>query len=174
MPTKAEKIKELYELIDDMEIAMMTTRSPDGLLVIRPMATQSKTDDVDLWFVTNIEAPKVVDIQADPNVGLAYYNANTREWVSVSGVATVSQDRKKIRELYQPDWKIWFEDEGGARSGGPEDPRLALILIEAQSAHYFKSDVSRPRALFEYAKAFVTGAAPEVGREERLAQQDLN
>ena len=34
------------------------------------------------------------------------------EWISVSGLATVSRDRQKIRELYAPDWKAWFPEEG--------------------------------------------------------------
>lgn len=37
-----KKLDELYELIDEMEIAMMTTRRPDGMLVTRPMATQDR------------------------------------------------------------------------------------------------------------------------------------
>lgn len=174
MATKTEKIKELYALIDDIEIAMMTTRNHDGSLVTRPMATQAKTDGVDLWFVTNINAPKVAEIKADPNISLAYYSAQTKEWVSISATATITQDRQRIHELYSPDWKVWFKDEGGERDGGPDDPRLCLILVDVQSAHYFKSDISRPRALFEVAKAFITNERPDVGRQERLSARELN
>lgn len=174
MATKTEKIKELYDLIDDIEIAMMTTRNLDGALVTRPMATQAKTDGVDLWFVTHIDAPKVAELKADPRMSLAYYSPQTKEWVSISGMATVSQDRQRIHELYSPDWKVWFKDEGGQRAGGPDDPRLCLILVDVQSAHYFKSDISRPRALFEVAKAFVTNEVPDIGRQERLSARELN
>jgi general stress protein 26 len=84
-----KKLQELYELIEDMEIAMMTTRRPDGMLVTRPMATQQQGPHADLWFVTNIETFKVDELQSDPNINLAYYNPKTREWVSVSGVASI-------------------------------------------------------------------------------------
>jgi hypothetical protein len=33
----------------------------------------------------------------------AYYKDRTREWVSVSGLATISRDRERIRELYATD-----------------------------------------------------------------------
>jgi general stress protein 26 len=169
----AKKIDELYELIRDIEIAMMTTRRPDGRLVARPMATQKRDPIADLWFVTSVETHKVDELEADPNVALGYYNMKTYEWVSVSGTATVSQDRALIRRLHQPDWNAWFDDEGGARNGGPDDPRLALILVDVQSAAYMKAKHSRPRTMFEVAKGILTGTKPDTGREERLSKGEL-
>jgi general stress protein 26 len=168
-----KKLNELYELIDDMEIALMTTRRPDGRLVTRPMATQEQDPLGDLWFVTNIETHKVDELEADPNVCLGYYDDGSKEWVSVSGTARVSQDRTRIRELYAPDWKAWFGDEGGARDGGPDDPRLALIVVDAHTVTYMKSKHSKPRVLFELAKGMVTGETAELGREERLSPAEL-
>ena len=167
-----KKLDELYDLIDGMEIAMMTTRRPDGMLVTRPMATQDRGPLADVWFVTDVEAHKVDELEADPHVCLGYYDSKSREWVSVSGTATITQDRQRIRELYAPDWKIWFADEGGERDGGPDDPRLALILVDAHSVHYMKSN-SKVRVLFEIARSFATGDAPELGREERLHPREL-
>jgi general stress protein 26 len=170
----AKKLDELYELIDDMEIALMTTRRPDGSLVTRPMATQEQESDADLWFVTNIDTYKVDEIRQDPNVNLGYYNDDTKEWVSVSGMARITQERAKIRDLYAPDWKVWFEDEGGNRDGGPDDPRIALIFVDVQTVHYMKAKHSRPVTLFEIARGFVTGKTPDLGREEHLSKQELD
>ncbi|MGE3180062.1 MAG: pyridoxamine 5'-phosphate oxidase family protein [Phycisphaerae bacterium] len=171
-PTE-KKLDELYELISEMEIALMTTRRPDGMLVTRPMATQEHSPHADVWFVTNIETDKVDELKHDPHVNLGYYNDGTKEWVSVSGTAKLSQDRAKIRELHQPDWRAWFENEGGNRDGGPDDPRLALILVEAHTVHYMKSKYSRPRVLFEIARGVMTGTAPDIGREEHLTEREL-
>lgn len=169
----AKKIEELYELIDKMEIALLTTRRPDGMLVTRPMATQKPDPIADLWFVTDIESEKVDELQFDHNVNLGYYDPDSREWVSVSGTMTISQDRAKIRELHQSDWKMWFGDEGGARDGGPDDPRLALLLVEARSVHYMKSLYTKPMVLFELMRAKVTGETPELGREETLSDDEF-
>ncbi|QOV89710.1 pyridoxamine 5'-phosphate oxidase family protein [Humisphaera borealis] len=169
----AKKLDELYDLIKEMKIALMTTRRSDGLLVTRPMATQKRNPIADLWFVTNIETQKIDELEDDPNVNLGYYNHGTYEWVSVSGKATLSQDRRLIRELHQPDWQAWFGDEGGNRNGGPDDPRLALILVDAVSVVYTKSKHSRPRALFEIAKGMLTGSEPDISREEHLSAAEL-
>jgi general stress protein 26 len=168
-----KKLDELYELIGGIEIAMFTTRRPDGHLVSRPMATQERVTGTDLWFVTDISSHKLDELESDPHVNLAFYNLKSREWVSVAGTAIVTQDRNMIEELYKPDWKAWFGDEGGDRDGGPGDPRLALILVEAHSVEYMVVNKPRPVVLFEVAKAMVTGTPPNVGEERSLTEREL-
>ena len=168
-----KKLEDLYDLIEGIEIAMFTTRRPDGRLVSRPMATQTQAEGADLWFVTDIESHKLDELDFDSNVNLAYYRDGTREWVSVSGTATVSQDRRAIHELYQPDWKAWFGDEGGERDGGPDDPRLALIMVEVSSVTYLKVDKPKPLVLFEVVKGMLTGTPPDVGEQRDLSGQEV-
>ncbi|HET7188533.1 MAG TPA: pyridoxamine 5'-phosphate oxidase family protein [Gemmatimonadaceae bacterium] len=168
-----KKLDELYKLIDGIEIAMFTTRRADGQLVSRPMATQERVTGTDLWFVTDVSSHKLDDLRNDPNVNLSYYNVKSREWVSVAGTATVTQDRNLIKELYKPDWKAWFGDEGGEKNGGPDDPRLALILVEAQSVEYLVTTKPKPVVLFEVAKAMVTGNPPKVGEQRHLNEREL-
>jgi general stress protein 26 len=105
--TQPKKLDELYGLIEGIETAMFTTRRPNGQLVSRPMATQHRIQDADLWFVTDAETNKLDELALDPHVNCAYYNNKSREWVSVSGVARVSKNRTKIRQLYKEDWKVW-------------------------------------------------------------------
>lgn len=168
-----DRSHELRTLIDTLEIALLTTRNLDGMLVSRPMATQDFDAAGRLWFVTSIRTHKIDELAADPRVSVAYYNSRTYEWVSISGHATINQDRARIRELYQPDWKMWFEDEGGEHDGGPDDPRLALIVVEPDSAVYFKNKHSRPRILFELAKGMVTGKSPDLGHEQHLSRGEI-
>ena len=174
MADQGGKLEELYELIRDIEIAMLTTRRTDGGLVSRPMATQKPQPDADIWFVTDAETHKLDEIEANPDVNVAYYNNKTREWVSISGRVRISQDRARIRELYQPDWRMWFEDKGGEKNGGPDDPRLTLLLIDADSVVYAKKTKSGPLALFELAKGFITGSEPDLQRIERLDGSDVH
>ena len=169
----SRKIDDLYDLIEGIETAMFTTRRPNGQLVSRPMATQSRIEGADLWFVTNVETHKLDELAVDPHVNCAYYNNKTHEWVSVSGVAHVSRNRNRIRQLYQEDWKVWFEDNGGDEDGGPNDPRIALIMVEADSATYMKVSKPRPIVLFETLKAKVTGSPPRIGDVKEVTGAEL-
>jgi len=73
------EIDKLYEQIDDVEIAMMTTRRADGHLQSRAMATQQRHPGADLWFVATEGTAKLRDLEADPHVNLSYYKDRTRE-----------------------------------------------------------------------------------------------
>ena len=162
------ELEKLYEHIDDIEIAMMTTRRPDGHLQSRAMATQKRAEGADLWFVTLDGAQKLRDIGADPHVNLSYYKDRTREWVSVSGLAIITRDRQKIHELYAPDWKAWFPKEGDPRHGTADDPRMVLIGVEVASAAFL--EVNKPQAvvLYEVAKGILTGSTPELGEMHHI------
>jgi general stress protein 26 len=147
---------------------MLTTRRADGRLVSRPMSTQERDPVADLWFVTDIESHKMDELEHDRKVNLGYFNTKSYEWVSVSGTARISTDRELIRRLYKPDWKMWFGRLDDVRDGGPDDPRLALLPVDADSAMCMKRDKPRPMILFELAKGLVTGQEPDFGETKKI------
>jgi general stress protein 26 len=164
---KAE-LDNFYALVAEIEIAMMTTRRPDGHLESRAMANQKRAAGADLWFVTAEGTAKLRDLESDPHVNLSYYKDRTREWISVSGLATISRDRQKIRELYATDWRAWFADEGDPRHGTPDDPRLVLIGVDIHAAVFLEVNKPQPIVLFEMAKGWLTGRMPDVGEIHRI------
>ena len=157
------ELEKMYEQIEDIEIAMMTTRRADGHLQSRAMATQRRAPGADLWFVTLDGGEKLRDLTVDPHVNLTYYKNRTREWVSVSGVARVTRDRQKIHELYAPDWQAWFPKENDPRHGTKDDPRMVLIGVDVHAATFLEVNKSQPVVLFELVKGWLTGSTPELG-----------
>ncbi len=168
-----EKLEQFHELIEDMEIAMMTTVNQDGALVSRPMATQKHSGDGKLWFMTNTASHKLEELDSDSRVNLAYYKDRTREFVSVSGVARVNKNRTKIHELYQADWKAWLGAESETRDGGPDDPRIALIEVTPQSVSYLKLDRPAAVVMLSVLKGIATGEPPKVGEVGKIDQREL-
>jgi general stress protein 26 len=158
-----EELQKMYDMIDEIETAMLTTRRTDGHLVSRAMATQKPVPGADVWFVTTEGSEKLDEIDHDPHVNLAYYKDRTREWISVSGLALISRDRETIRQLYQPDWKAWFPDEGDSRHGTADDPRMVLIGIDIHSAVFLEVNKPQPVVLYEIVKGWVMGTDPEIG-----------
>jgi general stress protein 26 len=167
MTTELDKF---YGLIDDIKVAMMTTRRPDGHLESRAMANQKRAAGADLWFVTAQGTGALRDITHDPHVNLAYYTSRSYEWVSASGLAHLSTDRAKIHELYEPDWKAWFGDDGDQRHGTADDPRIVLIGIDVHAAVFLEVNKPKPVVLFELAKGWLTGARVEAGETYRLSE----
>lgn len=167
------KLDDLYDLIDGIETAMLTTRTIDGALVSRPLQTQKRTDGMDLWFMTSTETHKVDELRANPEVNVAYFKDGSKEWVSVSGRARLTQDKRRIRELYKPDWKAWLEDQGGERDGGPDDPRIALVEVEPHTVAYMKSNQPRLVGMFKVMHAMAAGEPPKVGSVRHVDDSEL-
>ena len=164
----ATELEKLYDLIEELDTAMMTTRRPDGHLESRAMANQKRAAGADLWFVTAEGTAKLRDLESDPHINLAYYKDGTREWISVSGIASISRDRQKIAELYAPDWKFWFPDDGDPRHGTKDDPRFVLIGVDIHAAVFLEVNKPKPVVLFEIVKGWATGETPELGTMHTL------
>lgn len=164
--SKQAKLEEFQKLVDDFDLAMLVTQADDGALVSRVMATQERRAGVDMWFVTTAADEKVTEIQNQSEVNISYVNDGSRDWVSVSGTATINQDRALIRQLYKADWKAWFPEEGGNLDGGPDDPRITLIDVDAHRVTYFRNTDSKPVAMFKVFRAMATGNAPDFGHSK--------
>jgi general stress protein 26 len=162
------ELNKFYALIDDIKIAMLTTRRTDGHLESRAMANQKRASGADLWFVTVEGSAKLRDLEYDPHVNLAYYKQDSYEWVSASGIAHLSRDRVTIGELYEPGWKAWFGQEGDPRHGTPDDPRIVLIGVDVHAAVFLEVNKPKPVVLFELAKGWLTGERVEPGETHVL------
>lgn len=172
-PTE-KKLSDLYDLINDIEVAMLTTRRADGDLVSRPMHPQKeRLDEADLWFVTSDQTHKLDELDTDPHVNLAYVRKHGGDWVSVSGTARISKDRSLIHRLYAKSWRAWFGDEGGNRDGGRDDPRITLIPVDARSVMYLKQTHSKPVVLFQVARGAVTGEPPKAGDLRHVSRSEM-
>lgn len=134
------------------------------------MANQKRAAGADLWFVTAEGTTKLRDLEQDPHVNLSYFKDGTMEWISVSGIATISRDRAKIRELYASDWAAWFPDEGDPRHGTPDDPRFVLIGVDIHAAVFLEVNKPKPVVLYEVAKGWLTGQEPNIGEMHRIQQ----
>lgn len=94
--------------------------------------------------------------------------------MAASGTATVSQDRQVILDLYRKDGNAWFGDDGGARDGGPDAPRLALIVVDVESVTFLGVDTPKPVVLFEVAKGMVAGTPPDVGTQRTFTGEQVD
>ncbi len=117
------------------------------------------------------DTPKIRDLRHDPHLNLSYYKDRTREWVSVSGVATLTTDRATIQALYAPDWKMWFPKGDDPRHGTADDPRIVLIGVDVHAAVFLEVDTPAPVVLFEMVKGWVTGETPDIGEMHHIERR---
>jgi general stress protein 26 len=148
--TKTDDVATLAGLIKGINICMLVTNDGRGELRGRPMATQSVEFDGDLWFFTAADSEKMRDIERSPSVCVTYADAASNRYVSASGLAENLNDRAKMRELWTPMLKVWFED-------GVDDPNLRLIRVEVHRAEYWDSPGGRIVQLMGFVTRALTG-----------------
>lgn len=151
--TRHEGAAKLYELIEDVKIAMMTTVEPDGTLHSRPMYNHQADEAGDLWFFTRARTPKIGELQRDSEVNLAYADPSAQTYVSVSGRADIIRDKAKVKELWTEGLRTWFPN-------GPDDPDIALIRVHPSGGEYWDSPSQSVIHLYGYVKAAITGEQP--------------
>ncbi|WP_034383418.1 pyridoxamine 5'-phosphate oxidase family protein [Deinococcus sp. YIM 77859] len=148
-PTREEAIKTLAGLIKDVKFAMLTVTTAEGHLKAHPMTTQQTEFDGDIWFIGGKDTEQVQCMAARPQVNVSYSDPGKNNYVSVSGVAELVEDRAKLEELWSDLYKAYFPQ-------GIDDPNIQLIKVSAQGAEYWEGS-GRMKALFQMARAAVTG-----------------
>lgn len=151
--TKHANADKLYDLIKDIQVAMMTTVDTDGTLHSRPMHNHECDDHGDLWFFTRLHSGKMTEVSRDSQVNLAYSNPSKQHYVSVAGKAEIVRDKAKIKEFWSEGLRVWFPK-------GQDDPEIALIRVHPEKGEYWDSPTSTVVHLYGYVKARVTGEPP--------------
>jgi general stress protein 26 len=108
---------------------MLVTR--DGApLRSRPMAPNVDADSEEIRFLTRRSSHKADEIDDIGEVNLAFMAESGGDYVSVSGHASLSQDRALIRAIWTPNDDAWFPE-------GPDGPDIAAIRVRATMAEYW-------------------------------------
>jgi len=121
-------IKELAEKADTCFFCTkITTRLP---LKVRPMSVRKVDEQGNFYFLSADDSHKNADIQADQQVHLLFQGSPHSDFLSVYGTATISKDKEKIKELWNPILKTWFTE-------GEDDPRITVIKVNATEGYYW-------------------------------------
>ncbi len=125
--TTEQKLANVATLLKKLDICMLVTRAESGELHGRPMSNNGDVEyDGDSWFFAQDGSRKVVEIDADGRVELAFIDTPNGTWVNVEGEATVVRDdSERKRRLWQEDLGRWFQN-------GPDDPGVVLIKVSAR------------------------------------------
>lgn len=156
-----DAILKMKELGEAARICFFTTLTDSRPLPTRPMAVQAVEEDGSFYFFSAASSNKNHELQQDAHVQLLFANGGSSEYLSVYGIAGISQDRAKIKELWNEYAKVWFQ-------GGPDDPELTLIRIQPQSAYYWDTKHNKIVQWAKMAASLVTGKTMDDGVEGEL------
>lgn len=160
--TRTEDVEKIRDLIKEIDFCMLTTVDEAGKLHSRPMSTNGQVEfDGDLWFFTSDKSHKVDEVEARPQVNVAFADPAHQNYVSLAGRAELVKDRAKIKALWQPHLKAWFPD-------GPDQSDVALLKVHVDHAEYWDSPSSTVAHVVGLAKSLLTGQPKDVGENKKV------
>ena len=97
------------------------------------MAVAKRTGP-DFLFLANANSQKFDDIEKNKVANIYFHDSSSQDWISVTGEAvTSSNDDPRIKEVWSKPTSAWFGNLGDdVHTGGPEDPRVKLIEVQAK------------------------------------------
>jgi general stress protein 26 len=154
----------LWEMIKDIRFGMLAHRHADGGLHAHPLTTQNKElgEKGILYFFVSKSTEVGQRLRTDGNVNVSYSDPHKDHYVSISGIARISEDMDAKQRLFNPMAKAWFP-------GGAADPDLELVEVQITSAEFWDVKESKPTQLFKMAAAAVSGQRPTMGEHREVA-----
>jgi general stress protein 26 len=156
--TEDEARDRVWELAEKINICMFVTWDGERQRA-RPLAANVDRDEDAIYFLVDVDGMKDDQIEEFPIVTMAFADTSGYKFVSITGTATVTNDRAKIAELWTPDNKAFWDSK--------DDPGIRLITVRPDDAEVWDSPgkiVSTVKML----TAAVTGAKVELGNNRKV------
>jgi len=157
-----DDIAAVWSKMTKIRTAMMNTLH-EGEIISRPMAAHADQDEGAIYFVSELQSGKTHDIADESRVNLTFSDPANSTFLSITGTARVSQDREKLREL----WNLWAE---AWLPEGPDAPNTALITVRPDDAVIWDNQSSRIVRTVQHLAAVIRQTPPDPGR---VAHVDL-
>lgn len=145
------------KILKSANVAVVTNRSDEFGLVSRPLALKESEFDGTLWFITDGTSAKADEIRKHSDVNVSVQDGTG--FLSITGTAEIVHDRAKIDDLWGPLMEPWFE-------GGKDDPAVALLRVDTDTAEYWRVDEPKIVSAFKLAKSVITGEQPDLGKND--------
>lgn len=159
MTDNDDDLETIRTILKNGRTAIVTTHSAGGQLHSRPLALLQNEFEGTLWFFTQHPSPKTDDVAHDAEVNVSV--SDNKGYLSLAGTASIDQNPTRINQLWNPYAEAWFE-------GGKEDPTVALLRVDVESAEYWYLDKPGVVRAFEVAKGIVTKTPPDVGENKTV------
>jgi general stress protein 26 len=151
--TPAEYVDRAWELAKQIQFALFTTW--DGSKQAQwPLTANVECDEEAIYFLVSNRDGKYDALDRFPAVTLGFADPGGPKYVVINGEAALSNDRAKIKQLWSPFAKAWWDSA--------DDPDIKLLTVTPEHAELWDS----PNKLIATAvmlTAAATGKKPPVG-----------
>ena len=155
-------IDKLKELVDKIDVGMLCTFvSGSDYPHAIPMSRQEVDEEGNIWFLFSSDSTAYQNLQGNKNVSLLYAHVGDYNFLSINGTAEISEDQERIDKYWNKMIEVWFEK-------GKEDPRIRVLKVIPDEAHYWDNKNNKLVTLMKLAASAISGQQMDIGREGEL------
>ena len=150
----------VWDILEKCSVGMLTTHGAQGLRA-RPLDARPDREAGVILFVTDVRGLKDDEIEADARVGFTTIDTADNAYLSITGRASVTRDSITAAKIWKKTDDLWWPD-------GPRDRNVRVLSITPIKAELWDGPASKLVAVFEFAKAQLTGAKPDLGENRKV------
>ncbi len=160
MPTPQELEQKFWKALkSDRTLMLGLDGVEDGHA--RPMTAQAEDDRSPIWFFAAKDSALVRKL-GQGHRAIAAFSAKDHDlFASIKGNLVVDNDRAVIDRLWNPFVAAWYE-------GGKDDPKLALLRLDAEHAEIWLNGSSLMAGV-----KMMMGVDPKKDYKDKVAEVDL-
>ena len=124
------KLNQVAKTMKDLDICMMSTNSPRGVVSTSPMSNNRDVSySGESFFFSSIATRKVNDIKRSPSVSLSFTGSGG-SYIIVTGKARLIKDKTIWEKHWDQSLNQWFKK-------GINTPGIVLIAVKATLVKYW-------------------------------------
>jgi general stress protein 26 len=154
-----DHLTRVWEIIERVGVCMLTTHFAGGFRA-RPVEPRLDRAAGLIWVVTDLRSGKKREIETEHDVGLTFVDTKENTFLSITAHAEVRRDQAKAAEIWRHADNLWWQ--------GPDDPNVCVLRIAPLTAELWDGPASKAVAAFEFVKARLTGAKPNLGENRKV------
>ncbi len=98
------------DIMNTANTCALITLDEKGLPRVRAMDPFAPESDLTVWFGTNRNSRKVLQIKNDPRVTLYYLANDASGYVTIHGVARLVNDPLELENRWKEEWEAFYPD----------------------------------------------------------------
>ena len=149
----AEVAERIWMLAEKIGFCMFVTWDGERQQA-RPLSARVRRDEHAIHFLVSAQGHKNAQIERFPVVNLGFADTGKMHFVSISGRAELSDDRRKIEELWSAFDKAWWDDAS--------DPDIRLLTVTPERGELWDSP-GKLVAMTAMLTAALTDSRPDMG-----------
>jgi general stress protein 26 len=160
LPQATDEMRRLGEHLEKSErTAMLAFTDEHGQITARPMTAQQMDEGGEIWMLASRKSMAPIFAAAQRQANLTFTDEDKGLYISVAGIARLSDDAERKKALWSTVARPWFPDS-------VDDPDLVLLAVQPHLADIWGGPESQVVRLIALTASVVAARPIGLGEHE--------